>query len=30
MVSTPTPVCNFGWQARDFDLPGVDGKRHSL
>lgn len=30
MVSTPTPICNFGWQAVDFDLPGVDGKRHSL
>jgi peroxiredoxin len=30
MVSTPTPVCNFGWKAVDFDLPGVDGKRHSL
>lgn len=30
MVSTPTPVCDFGWQAGDFDLPGVDGKRHSL
>jgi peroxiredoxin len=30
MVSTPTPVCNFGWKAQDFDLPGIDGKRHSL
>jgi peroxiredoxin len=30
MVSTPTPVCDFGWHALDFDLPGVDGKRHSL
>jgi peroxiredoxin len=30
MVSTPTPVCDFGWQAVDFDLPGIDGKRHSL
>jgi peroxiredoxin len=30
MVSTPTPVCNFGWQAVPFDLPGVDGKRHTL
>ncbi|MDO8960237.1 MAG: thioredoxin family protein [Rhodocyclaceae bacterium] len=30
MVSTPTPVCNFGWKAVDFDLPGVDGQRHSL
>jgi peroxiredoxin len=23
-------VCDFGWRAREFDLPGVDGKRHSL
>ncbi len=30
MVSTPTPVCAFGWRAVDFDLPGVDGKRHGL
>jgi peroxiredoxin len=30
MVSTPTPVCDFGRPAIDFDLPGVDGKRHSL
>ncbi|HSD60830.1 MAG TPA: thioredoxin family protein [Burkholderiales bacterium] len=30
MVSLETPVCNFGWKAPDFDLPGVDGKRHSL
>ncbi len=24
------PVCDFGWKAPDFDLPGVDGKRHTL
>lgn len=30
MVSTATPVCNFGWKAVDFDLPGVDGKRYNL
>jgi len=30
MVSTPTPVCDFGWKAPDFDLPGVDGQRHTL
>jgi peroxiredoxin len=30
MVSTPTPVCDFGRPAIDFDLPGVDGKRHTL
>jgi peroxiredoxin len=30
MASTQPPVCNFGWQAVDFDLPGVDGRRHCL
>lgn len=30
MVSLNPPVCNFGWKARDFNLPGVDGKRHTL
>jgi peroxiredoxin len=30
MVSMPTPICNFGWNAIDFDLPGTDGRRHSL
>lgn len=30
MVSTVTKVCDFGWKAVDFDLPGVDGTRHSL
>jgi peroxiredoxin len=30
MVSLPTPICNFGWPAVDFDLPGVDGRRHTL
>jgi len=24
------PVCDFGWRAPDFDLPGTDGKRHTL
>jgi peroxiredoxin len=23
-------LCDFGWKARDFDLPGVDGKRYTL
>jgi peroxiredoxin len=23
-------VCDFGWKAPAFDLPGVDGKRHTL
>ncbi len=30
MVATPSEVCNFGWKAVDFDLPGVDGKRYKL
>ena len=30
MVSTETSVCNFGRRAAEFDLPGVDGKRHTL
>jgi len=30
MVTTTTQVCNFGWPAAEFDLPGVDGKRHTL
>lgn len=24
------PVCDFGWKAPDFDLPGTDGQRHAL
>ena len=30
MVRTVTPVCDFDRPAPDFDLPGVDGRRHSL
>jgi peroxiredoxin len=30
MVSLQTPVCDFGWKASDFELPGVDGKRWKL
>lgn len=30
MVSLQPPLCDFGWKARDFDLPGVDGKRYTL
>ena len=25
-----TPICDFGWKARGFTLPGVDGKTYSL
>lgn len=28
MVSTLTPVCEFGLPAPNFELPGVDGKRY--
>lgn len=24
------PICEFGWPAPDFDLPGIDGRRYSL
>ncbi len=30
MVSLTTPVCEFGWQAVDFNLPGVDGRNWTL
>ena len=30
MVATQASICDFGWKAVDFDLPGVDGKRHTL
>jgi peroxiredoxin len=30
MVALETPICDFGWSAPQFDLPGVDGKNHSL
>jgi peroxiredoxin len=29
-MSATTPVCNFGWMPPDFDLPGVDGRLHTL
>jgi peroxiredoxin len=29
-MAAQSQVCNFGWKAVDFDLPGVDGQRHSL
>jgi len=30
MAALNPPVCDFGQVAVDFDLPGVDGKRHTL
>lgn len=30
MVRTLTPICDFGQPAPAFDLPGVDGLRHTL
>ncbi len=30
MVSLETPVCDFGQPAKDFSLPGVDGKTWTL
>ncbi|WP_373505217.1 thioredoxin family protein [Aestuariivirga sp.] len=29
MAAVP-PLCDFGWKAPDFSLPGVDGRTHSL
>jgi len=29
MAATP-PLCDFGWKAPDFTLPGVDGRTHAL
>jgi peroxiredoxin len=30
MVLTKTGICDFGWKARDFALPGIDGKTYRL
>ena len=30
MVRMETPICDFGWEAIDFALPGVDGKTYTL
>jgi len=30
MVSLQPPICDFGWEAREFSLPGVDGKQYTL
>jgi peroxiredoxin len=29
-VADHSSICEFGWKARDFNLPGTDGKRYSL
>lgn len=29
-MAVETPICDFGWKAPDFTLPGIDGKTHSL
>ncbi len=29
-MAAETPICNFGEPAHDFDLPGTDGRRHTL
>lgn len=29
-MAAQSRVCDFGWRAVDFDLPGVDGRRHTL
>lgn len=29
-MAVQSEVCDFGWKAVDFDLPGVDGARHTL
>ena len=30
MASLNPPVCDFGWKAPDFNLPGVDGRQWTL
>ena len=30
MAVMQTPICDFGWKAPDFSLPGVDGKTTTL
>jgi len=30
MVSLNPPVCDFGWKAPDFNLPGTDGRQWTL
>jgi peroxiredoxin len=30
MVSLESPICDFGWKAPGFSLPGIDGASHTL
>ena len=30
MPAMTTPICDFGWKAPDFDLPGIDGRNYTL
>ena len=29
-MAVGTPICEFGWRAPDFRLPGIDGRVHAL
>lgn len=29
-MATAPPLCDFGWKAPGFELPGIDGRTHSL
>ncbi len=29
-MAAETPICEFGWKARDFELEGTDGKSYAL
>jgi len=30
MAAAQPPICDFGWKAKEFDLPAVDGRRYGL
>ena len=30
MAAMTTPICDFGWKAPGFSLPGIDGASHTL
>ncbi len=29
-MAVETPICDFGWKARDFRLPATDGRTYAL